>query len=86
MTFRELITTKGYSQLKLSRLAGVSQSNLSIYCNYRHTLEASSLVTRKRISEALDMTVEEFEKILQLKPATIVGTNKQQGRYKITEV
>jgi transcriptional regulator with XRE-family HTH domain len=86
MTFRELLAKKGFTQLKLSRLAGVSQSNLSIYCNYRHTLEASSLVTRKKISEAMDMTIEEFEKILELEPATIVGTNKQQGRYKIVEV
>jgi glycyl-tRNA synthetase alpha subunit len=34
MTFAELIKSKGFSQSKLSRVADVSQSNLSIYSNY----------------------------------------------------
>ena len=86
MTFRELLAAKGFTQTRLSRKAGVSQSNLSIYCNYRDTLEASSMVTRLKIAEALDMTVEEFETTLELSPAVIVASNKQQGNYKIIEV
>ena len=86
MTFRELLAAKGFSQSRLSREAGVSQSNLSIYCNYRNTLEASSMVTRLKISEALKMTVEEFEEVLGLDRAVIIASNKQQGNYKITEV
>lgn len=86
VSFRELLAAKGFSQSRLSREAGVSQSNLSIYCNYRDTLEASSMVTRLKISEALKMTVEEFEEVLGLAPAVIVASNKQQGNYKITEV
>lgn len=77
MDFRELLRRKGYTQTRLSQVAGVSQSNLSIYCNYRHTLEASSLLTRQRISQALDMTVEEFEMTLRLEPARILASNKQ---------
>lgn len=86
MTFRQLLAAKGFSQSRLSREAGVSQSNLSIYCNYRNTLEASSMVTRLKISEALKMTVEEFEEVLGLDRAVIIASNKQQGNYKITEV
>lgn len=77
MDFRELLRRKGYTQTRLSEVAGVSQSNLSIYCNYRNTLEASSLLTRQRISQALDMTVEEFEMTLKLEPARILASNKQ---------
>ena len=87
MTFRELLKAKGFSQNKLSQIAEVSQSNLSIYCNYRETLEASSQITRIKISRALELTVEEFEEILGLEPAKIVGSNKQITRgYKVIEV
>jgi len=85
MTFAELIKSKGFSQSKLSRIAGVSQSNLSIYSNYRETLEASSQVTRIKLARAMDMTVEDFEKILSLDPATIVATNRQSGDFIVTE-
>ena len=87
MTFRELLKAKGFSQNKLSQIAEVSQSNLSIYCNYRETLEASSQITRIKISRALELTVEEFEEILGLEPSKIVGSNKQITRgYKVIEV
>lgn len=77
---------KGFTQTRLSKLAGVSQSNLSIYCNYRETLEASSMVTRLKIAKALELELEEFEKILNLQPANIIASNKQQGNFKVVEV
>ena len=77
MDFRELLRQKGYTQTRLSQVADVSQSNLSIYCNYRHTLEASSLLTRQRISRALNMSLEEFEDVLNLQPSKILASNKQ---------
>lgn len=86
MTFRELLREKGFTQTRLSQVADVSQSNLSIYSNYRETLEASSVLTRTKIASALDMTLEEFEKTLNLEPATIVGSNKQHGKYIVIEV
>jgi len=79
MTFAELIKSKGFSQSKLSRIADVSQSNLSIYSNYRDTLEASSQLTRIKLSRALDMTLDEFEIELELAAATIVATSKQSS-------
>ena len=81
MTFKELLNEKKFTQLRLSREANVSQSNLSIYSNYRDTLENSSQITRLKISKALGMTLGEFEEILNLEPAKIIATNKQQGDY-----
>lgn len=86
MTFRELLKEKGFTQTRLSQIADVSQSNLSIYSNYRETLEASSILTRIKIAAALDMTVEEFEEILNLQPASVVASNKQRGKFLVTEV
>lgn len=86
MTFRQLLKEKKFTQTRLSKMANVSQSNLSIYCNYRETLEASSKITRLRISKALGMTLNEFEKTLDLEPAKILGSNKQLGDYEIIEV
>lgn len=86
MTFKELIRSKGFTQTRLSQVSGVSQSNLSIYSNYRDTLEASSRITRMRLSEALGFSLAEFESILNLKPAKIAGTNKQMGNYEVIEV
>lgn len=86
MTFRELMKEKGFNQTRLSLQADVSQSNLSIYCNKREKLEASSLVTRMKIAKAFEMTLEEFEEILCLEPAKIIASNKQQGNYMIIEV
>lgn len=77
MDFRELLRQKGFTQTRLSQVAEVSQSNLSIYCNYRETLESSTLLTRQKISRALDMTLEEFEDVLQLEPAKLLASNKQ---------
>lgn len=85
MTFAELIKSKGFSQSKLSRIADVSQSNLSIYSNYRDTLEASSQVTRIKLSRALGMTLEEFESTLELDAATIIATAKQSGDFIVIE-
>lgn len=86
MTFRELLKEKKFTQTRLSQVAGISQSNLSIYSNYRETLEASSLVTREKISKALDMSLDEFEEVLNLSPATTIASNKQHGKYKLIEV
>jgi len=85
MTFAELIKSKGFSQSRLSRIADVSQSNLSIYSNYRDTLEASSHLTRIKLSRALGMTIDEFENVLELEAATILATSKQHGNYIIVE-
>jgi transcriptional regulator with XRE-family HTH domain len=86
MEFRELLRQKGFTQTRLSQVAGVSQSNLSIYCNYREALESSSMVTRLKIAKALDMTIDVFESVLHLEPATIVASNRQSGKYEVTEV
>ena len=86
MTFRELLKQKGFTQTRLSRIADVSQSNLSIYCNYRETLEASSQITRLKLSHALGMTLEEFEDTLDLEPSKLAGSNKQLGNYRVIEV
>lgn len=83
MTFRELITIKGYTQLRLSQEAGVSQSNLSLYCNKREALEASTLVTRMKLSRTLELTLEQFEKLLELEPAKLLANNKQMGDFKV---
>ena len=83
MTFRELITIKGYTQLRLSKEAGVSQSNLSLYCNRREALEASTLITRMKLSQTLDLTLEQFEKLLNLEPAKMLANNQQLGSFKI---
>ena len=85
-SFRELLREKGFTQTRLSKVADVSQSNLSIYCNYRETLEASSQITRIKLSRALGMSLEEFEKTLDLEPSKLVGSNKQLGNYKVIEV
>jgi len=85
MKFAELIKSKGFSQSALSRIADVSQSNLSIYSNYRDTLEASSQLTRIKLSRALDMTLDEFEAELNLESATIIATSKQGGNYIVVE-
>ena len=83
MTFRELLKQKGFSQNRLSKISGVSQSNLSIYSNYQETLEASTQITRLKLSEALSMTLEKFEEVLELEPSTLAGTNRQTGDYKV---
>lgn len=81
MTFRELLRDKDFTQTRLSQIAGVSQSNLSIYCNYRDRLEASSELTREKIAMALEMSLEDFEAVLILKPSQILASNKQKIRY-----
>lgn len=85
-SFRQLLKQKGFTQTRLSQIADVSQSNLSIYSNYRETLEASSQITRLKLSRALEMTLEEFEDVLNLEPSKLAGSNKQMGNYKILEV
>lgn len=75
--FGKLLTKFGYTQTYLSKISGISQSNISIYSNYQRALEASSHLTRIKLAEAFKMTVEEFEKELEIKPATILATNKQ---------
>ena len=85
MTFAELIRSKGFNQSSLSRSADVSQSNLSIYSNYRDTLEASSNLTRIKLSSALGMSLDEFEDVLGLEAAKILATSKQHGDYIIVE-
>ena len=77
MNFRELLRQKGYTQTRLSQVSGVSQSNLSIYCNYRETLESSTTLTRKRLAGALDMSLEQFEKTLNLAPSNLLASNRQ---------
>jgi transcriptional regulator with XRE-family HTH domain len=77
MNFRELLRQKGYTQTRLSQVSGVSQSNLSIYCNYRETLESSTTLTRKRLATALDMSLEQFEKTLDLAPSSLLASNRQ---------
>jgi transcriptional regulator with XRE-family HTH domain len=77
MNFRELLRQKGYTQTRLSQVSGVSQSNLSIYCNYRETLESSTRLTRLRLSGALDMSLQEFEKTLNLAPSNLLASNRQ---------
>ena len=77
MNFRELLRQKGYTQTRLSQVSGVSQSNLSIYCNYRETLESSTTLTRKRLAGALDMSLEQFEKTLDLAPSNLLASNRQ---------
>ena len=84
--FKDLMKSHGFTQLKLSEITGVAQSNLSIYCNYVGTIEASTMVTRMRLAKAFEMEVEEFEEYLDLPPATVIATSKQRGNYKIDEV
>lgn len=87
MTFRELLRQKGYTQTRLSQISGVSQSNLSIYCNYRETLESSTTLTRKRLATALDMSLEKFEKTLDLAPSNLLASNRQfVGDREVSEV
>lgn len=78
MNFRELLRQKGFTQTRLSQISGVSQSNLSIYCNYRRTLESSTRLTRLRLSNALEMSLEEFEKKLDLSPSSLLASNRQE--------
>lgn len=87
MTFRELLRRKGYTQTRLSQVSGVSQSNLSIYCNYRETLESSTTLTRKRLASALDMSLDQFEKTLDLAPSNLLASNRQLvGEQEASEV
>lgn len=87
MTFRELLRQKGYTQTRLSQVSGVSQSNLSIYCNYRETLESSTTLTRKRLASALDMSLDQFEKTLDLAPSNLLASNRQLvGEQEASEV
>jgi len=80
--FKELMKLKGYTQTQLSKISGVAQSNLSIYCNHRETLEVSTMVTRARLAGAFSMTVKEILKnILDLEPATLIASNKQTGNF-----
>jgi len=79
--FKELMKLKGYTQTQLSKISGVAQSNLSIYCNHRETLEVSTMVTRARLAGAFSMTVKEFEEYLDLEPATLIASNKQTGNF-----
>jgi transcriptional regulator with XRE-family HTH domain len=74
--FKELMKENGFTQTKLSQISGVAQSNLSIYCNYINTLEASTMVTRMRLSKAFNMSVKEFDRYLNLAP----------GNYTLNEV
>ena len=87
MTFRELLRQKGYTQTRLSQVSGVSQSNLSIYCNYRETLESSTTLTRRRLAGALEMSLEQFEKTLDLAPSNLLASNRQFiGDKEVSEV
>lgn len=87
MTFRELLRQKGYTQTRLSQVSGVSQSNLSIYCNYRETLESSTTLTRKRLATALNMSLDTFEKTLDLAPSNLLASNRQLvGEQEVSEV
>lgn len=81
--FKELMKSYGFTQTALSKLSGVAQSNLSIYCNKIGTIEASTMVTRLRLADSFGMEVEEFEKILGLPPAELLATSKQKSEYKI---
>ena len=82
----ELMKLKGFSQTKLSKVSNVAQSNLSIYCNKAHTIEASTMLTRLRLSKAFDMTVEDFEKYLGIDSTDLVASAKQRGDYTLYEV
>jgi len=79
--FKELMQSHGFTQTALSKLSGVAQSNLSIYCNKVGTLEASTMLTRLRLANSFNMEVEEFEKILGLPPAELLATSKQKSEY-----
>jgi plasmid maintenance system antidote protein VapI len=79
--FGKLLYDKKFTQMELSRLANVSQSNISIYCNYRDALEASTTLTRIRLSKAFNMTIQEFESKMNLKPSIKVATNKQEATH-----
>lgn len=76
--FAELLAKNRMTQTYLSKIANVSQSNISIYCNYQDALESSTTLTRIRLSRAFRMTLEEFESILKLEPAKKFATNKQE--------
>jgi transcriptional regulator with XRE-family HTH domain len=85
--FSELLMKHKMTQTYLSKLANVSQSNISIYCNYQEALESSTVLTRIRLSKAFNMTLQEFERILQLQPSSKISTNKQEaGMKELTEV
>jgi len=84
--FKEYLKENNLSQLYLSKISGVAQSNLSIYCNHEGTLEASTMVTRLRLSKVFNMTMEEFNNYFNLSPALIVASNKQVGDYEVIEV
>lgn len=86
MEFKNLLTKYNFSQTRLSRISGVSQSNLSIYCNYRGRLEASSELTRAKLASAFNMTLNEFEKILGLERSKTLAHNRQdKGFFTIIE-
>jgi plasmid maintenance system antidote protein VapI len=77
--FGKLLQSRKLTQMQLSKMANVSQSNISIYCNYREALEASTVLTRIRLSNAFGMTLDEFEREMNLQPAIKVATNKQEA-------
>lgn len=76
--FAELLAERKLTQTKLSKIANVSQSNISIYCNYIEALESSTMITRVRLSRAFGMSLQQFEEALQLKPSLKISTNKQE--------
>ncbi len=79
--FAKMLASRKISQNKLSKLANVSQSNLSIYCNKQNALESSSLITRMRIANALGLSLADFEKELGIQPSAIIATQKQKSGY-----
>ena len=84
--FKQYLKDNKLSQLYLSKITGVAQSNLIIYGNYEGTLEVSTMVTRLRLSKAFGMTINEFDTYFELPPASIVASNKQGGKYEVIEV
>lgn len=81
MEFKQLLKNKGYTQTALAKLSGVSQSNISIYCNYRSALENSSALTRAKLAAALGFNLSFFEQILDLTPSKILSGNTQTMNY-----
>ncbi|WP_130862026.1 helix-turn-helix domain-containing protein [Bacilliculturomica massiliensis] len=60
MTFMELIEKKGHSRYSLSRLSGVPWSTLSDICSGKTSLSSSSAQTLSKLSEALEISIEEM--------------------------
>jgi transcriptional regulator with XRE-family HTH domain len=84
--FKQYLRENRLSQLQLSKMSGVAQSNLSIYCNHDGTLESSTMITRLRLAKAFGMNQNEFDVYFELPPAKIIASNKQIGNYEVTEV